>query len=193
MNMMRNTCLLPNSHGVPLRFNEGNSNTDAKKGICMVVSIDKNNEDIIRHTLRYLLFTYLSCPATPPSLSQLFIVMISCMLFRLQNACKTIIERLEPIVQKNPKGTWEEWIKAAYMERIGLSASGFYRTPDIGYSFETNTGKAFNYFVYGVACSEVEIDCLTGDHQVLRTDIVMDLGTHAQFCFVNRCVKVDSF
>lgn len=37
-------------------------------------------------------------------------------------------------------------------------------------------GNAFNYFTYGVAVSEVEIDCLTGDHQVLRTDIVMDLG-----------------
>lgn len=35
---------------------------------------------------------------------------------------------------------------------------------------------AFNYFTYGVAVSEVEIDCLTGDHQVLRVDIVMDLG-----------------
>lgn len=34
----------------------------------------------------------------------------------------------------------------------------------------------FNYFTYGVACTEVEIDCLTGDHQVLSTDIVMDLG-----------------
>lgn len=36
---------------------------------------------------------------------------------------------------------------------------------------------AFNYFTYGAACSEVEIDCLTGDHQVIRTDIVMDLGS----------------
>ena len=36
---------------------------------------------------------------------------------------------------------------------------------------------AFNYFTYGAACSEVEIDCLTGDHQVIRSDIVMDLGS----------------
>lgn len=51
------------------------------------------------------------------------------------------------------------------------------RAPDVGYSFETNSGNPFNYFSYGVACSEVEIDCLTGDHKNLRTDIVMDVGS----------------
>lgn len=40
------------------------------------------------------------------------------------------------------------------------------RTPNLGYSFETNSGNPFHYFTYGVACSEVEIDCLTGDHKV---------------------------
>lgn len=91
-------------------------------------------------------------------------------------ACEEIMKRLKPVIESNPNGTWEEWVTKAYLERISLSATGFYKTPDIGYSFDTNTGNAFNYFTYGVACSEVEIDCLTGDHQVLRTDIVMDLG-----------------
>ncbi|XP_019698850.2 xanthine dehydrogenase [Harpegnathos saltator] len=92
------------------------------------------------------------------------------------NACKEIMKRLQPIMDSDPNGTWENWIKTAYFQRISLSATGFYQTPDIGYSFETNTGNPFNYFTYGVACTEVEIDCLTGDHEVLRTDIVMDLG-----------------
>lgn len=83
---------------------------------------------------------------------------------------------MEPIKKKNPSGTWEQWITAAYLDRISLSATGFYKTPGIGYDFTTNTGNPFNYFTYGVACSEVEIDCLTGDHQVLSTNIVMDLG-----------------
>ena len=43
-------------------------------------------------------------------------------------------------------------------------------------SFQTNSGKPFSYFTYGAACSVVEIDCLTGDHDVIRTDIVMDVG-----------------
>ncbi|XP_015117328.1 xanthine dehydrogenase [Diachasma alloeum] len=94
----------------------------------------------------------------------------------IMNACNTIMARLKPIIDAHPDKKWEEWVSIAYFERISLSASGFYRTPDIGYNFDKNEGMAFNYFTYGVACSEVEIDCLTGDHQAIRTDIVMDLG-----------------
>ncbi|KAL0831376.1 hypothetical protein ABMA28_002200 [Loxostege sticticalis] len=92
------------------------------------------------------------------------------------NACQKLADRLQPYRDKNPNGKWEDWVQAAYFDRVSLSATGFYATPDIGYDFETNTGNPFNYFVYGVACSEVEIDCLSGDHRVIRTDIVMDLG-----------------
>lgn len=92
------------------------------------------------------------------------------------DACETLLKRLEPIKAANPKGKWTDWVKAAYWERVSLSATGFYRTPGIGYDWSKNEGKPFKYFTYGAACSEVEIDCLTGDHQVLRTDIVMDLG-----------------
>uniref|UniRef100_A0A8C3L6Y1 Xanthine dehydrogenase/oxidase n=1 Tax=Chrysolophus pictus TaxID=9089 RepID=A0A8C3L6Y1_CHRPC len=95
----------------------------------------------------------------------------------VHNACQTILKRLEPIKQSNPKGSWEDWIKTAYENCISLSATGFYRIPDVGYNFETNEGKPFHYFSYGVACSEVEIDCLTGDHKNVRTDVVMDVGT----------------
>ncbi|XP_043916138.1 xanthine dehydrogenase/oxidase-like [Protopterus annectens] len=92
------------------------------------------------------------------------------------NACQILSQRLEPFKQVNPKGTWEDWIAAAYFERVSLSATGFYKIPDIGYNFEKKEGQPYSYFTYGVACSEVEIDCLTGDHKNLRTDIVMDLG-----------------
>ena len=34
----------------------------------------------------------------------------------------------------------------------------------------------FNYFVYGTAVAEVELDCLTGDWHNVRTDIAMDIG-----------------
>jgi len=89
-------------------------------------------------------------------------------------ACQTIRQRLEPYSEKG--GTWDDWVKAAFFDRVSLSTTGFHATPDIGYDFATNSGMAFNYFTYGVGSSVVEIDCLTGDHHVLATNIVMDLG-----------------
>uniref|UniRef100_A0A672MMD3 xanthine dehydrogenase n=1 Tax=Sinocyclocheilus grahami TaxID=75366 RepID=A0A672MMD3_SINGR len=92
----------------------------------------------------------------------------------IYNACQTLLQRLQPYKDKNLKGCWEDWV--TYFDRVNLSANGFYKTPDLGYDFETNSGKPFNYFSYGVAVSEVEIDCLTGSHKNLHTSIVMDVG-----------------
>ncbi|XP_046388160.1 xanthine dehydrogenase-like [Ischnura elegans] len=92
------------------------------------------------------------------------------------NACRKIKQRLKPYVAADPKGSWNDWVNAAYLDSVNLSASGFYRSPNPGYDWETHTGNPHHYYTYGAACSEVEIDCLTGDHQVLSTDIVMDLG-----------------
>ncbi|CAK8681931.1 unnamed protein product [Clavelina lepadiformis] len=99
----------------------------------------------------------------------------------VQNACEIIKERLQPLQAKHPNLTWNKIIENAYFERISLSATGFYSTPEIFSAWNMETGKVgiskpFSYFTYGAAASEVEIDCLTGDHIVLRTNIVMDLG-----------------
>lgn len=93
------------------------------------------------------------------------------------DACEKLNKRLAPFKEKYPHETWNQLISRAYMSRVSLSASGFHATLDIGYDIQINEGVAFNYFTFGAACSEVEIDCLTGDHQVIRTDIVMDLGS----------------
>ena len=92
----------------------------------------------------------------------------------VHNACAELVRRLAPY--RKAGKNWEEAVKAAYFDRVSLSATGYYSTPDVGYNFETGEGKLFNYFTNGAACSVVEIDCLTGDHRVLKTDIVMDVG-----------------
>lgn len=94
----------------------------------------------------------------------------------IYNACQILLKRLEPYRNQNPKGSWEAWVKAAYFDSVSLSATGYFRTPGINYDFEKNEGNPFHYFSYGVACSEIEIDCLTGDHKNLSTCIVMDVG-----------------
>ncbi|XP_012937557.1 xanthine dehydrogenase/oxidase [Aplysia californica] len=94
----------------------------------------------------------------------------------VQDACQKLKARLAPIVKKRPNGSWDQWVTDAYMDCTSLSATGFYTTPGIGYDIDTNKGKPFHYKTFGAACTEVQIDCLTGDHKVLRTDIVMDIG-----------------
>ena len=51
-----------------------------------------------------------------------------------------------------------------------------YRTPKIHYDKTTLTGRPFYYFAYGAACSEVVVDTLTGEHKVLRADVLHDVG-----------------
>ncbi|CAK9040091.1 unnamed protein product, partial [Durusdinium trenchii] len=93
------------------------------------------------------------------------------------NACEKIKSRLQPYLAKFPD--FKSAVNAAYMDRVDLSAHGFYATPGIGYDWslpEDQRGKPFNYFTFGAACSEVEIDVLTGDMRILRSDILMDVG-----------------
>ncbi|XP_022080344.1 xanthine dehydrogenase/oxidase-like [Acanthaster planci] len=94
----------------------------------------------------------------------------------VKEACETLLHRLEPYIRDDPKGSWEDWVDAAYKDRVSLSSTGFGKARDLYFDWEKGRGDPYAYFAYGVAVSEVEIDCLTGDHQVLRTDIVMDVG-----------------
>jgi xanthine dehydrogenase large subunit len=67
-------------------------------------------------------------------------------------------------------------VKEAYLARISLSSTGFYRTPKIHWDAARATGRPFFYFAYGTACSEVIIDTLTGEMKVVRVDILHDVG-----------------
>ncbi|XP_036713556.1 aldehyde oxidase [Balaenoptera musculus] len=103
----------------------------------------------------------------------------------VKDACRTLLKRLEPIISKNPGGTWKDWAQAAFDESISLSATGYFRGYESNMNWETGEGRPFEYFVYGAACSEVEIDCLTGAHKNIRTDIVMDVG-----CSINPALDI---
>ncbi|XP_067680306.1 xanthine dehydrogenase/oxidase-like [Haliotis asinina] len=92
----------------------------------------------------------------------------------VQNACQQLLQRLKPYM--TPKGTWKDWIQAAYMDRVQLMATGFYKMDGLHYDPASDKNVMYNYFVYGAGCSEVEIDCLTGEHHIIRSDIVMDAG-----------------
>jgi xanthine dehydrogenase large subunit len=71
---------------------------------------------------------------------------------------------------------FQELIHQAWFARTSLSATGFYRTPKINYDRSTFSGRPFFYYAYGAAVSEVIIDTLTGEHRLLRVDILHDCG-----------------
>lgn len=69
-----------------------------------------------------------------------------------------------------------ELIDAAYLGRVSLSSTGFYKTPKIHWDRASGRGRPFYYFAYGAAASEVTVDILTGEYRVDRVDILHDAG-----------------
>jgi len=69
-----------------------------------------------------------------------------------------------------------ELVKQAYFARISLSATGYYRTPKIGWDRNAGRGRPFFYYAWGAAVSEAAIDSLTGESRILRADILHDCG-----------------
>jgi len=122
----------------------------------------------------------------------------------VKNACDTLRARLLPFAEEmltrksgvavptdkivfndnmvlnvdDPKSgfPFAELLQHAYLARTSLSATGFYRTPEIHYDREGGRGKPFHYFAVGAAVSEVEVDGFTGMMHIRRVDILHDVG-----------------
>lgn len=110
------------------------------------------------------------------------------------NACEKLIERLTAFAVETYGVTAEEvfigetvrlgdksmpfaeFISAAYMARIQLSATGFYKTPKIHWNRQTGQGRPFYYYAYGASVSEVSVDTLTGEYVIERADVLHDVG-----------------
>ncbi|MEH6582959.1 MAG: xanthine dehydrogenase molybdopterin binding subunit [Halioglobus sp.] len=72
--------------------------------------------------------------------------------------------------------SFAEFAQLTYMNRVSLSATGYYRTPKIHYDRESASGRPFFYYAYGAAVSEVLIDTLTGEYKLTRADLCQDVG-----------------
>ncbi|HMN34338.1 MAG TPA: xanthine dehydrogenase molybdopterin binding subunit [Chiayiivirga sp.] len=113
-------------------------------------------------------------------------------------ACETLIARLRPVAANLLHGDADQvefsddaaflrsapdarvdfvtLVKAAYAQRVSLSATGYYRTPGLRWNPATGKGHPFHYFAFGAAVCEVEVDGDTGVHRLLRVDILHDVG-----------------
>ena len=116
----------------------------------------------------------------------------------IKNACEQIRERLAEVAARRlgvhpadvlfADGTvsgigfhdtvldFAEVVRDAYLQRVQLSAAGFYRTEGLHWDAARMQGEPFKYFAYGVSASEVEVDGFTGAYRLRRVDIVHDVG-----------------
>lgn len=104
-------------------------------------------------------------------------------------AAKDLRTRLEPYCPPAPDGadakalqdhwseSWTKTVQAAWLDRADLSAQATYKSPELSEVTNDNpTGRPFYYFSYSAACTEVEVDVLTGEVTVLRADVLYDAG-----------------
>jgi xanthine dehydrogenase large subunit len=117
----------------------------------------------------------------------------------VKDACETLKTRLAPVAVKmldldapedllfeddwvycrtypTARVRFEEVVQQAYSDRISLSATGYYRTPNIYWNEQAGKGRPFYYYAYGAAVSEVEVDGFTGTFKLHQVDIVHDVG-----------------
>ena len=106
------------------------------------------------------------------------------------------MHRLQPLqAELGPGAKCREVCALAYSRQISLAAYGFYCSPfggvhrwrktgagehlssaDRSPASNVRRGDIFNYFAFGCSTTEVELDVLTGLFEVIRADILMDVG-----------------
>ncbi|KAJ8719386.1 hypothetical protein PYW08_011561 [Mythimna loreyi] len=80
--------------------------------------------------------------------------------------CQILLDRLTVVRETLTDPTWEILIEAAFNRGINLQTS-----------YRVTGNDQVPYRAGGVCLAEVELDILTGEHEILRVDIVEDVGT----------------
>ncbi len=84
-----------------------------------------------------------------------------------QGLVKTDVSPANPI-------HFKELIEGAWRKRINLIETGYHRTPNLWWDSELGAGWPFSSFTYAAAVSEIQVDALTGEIQILRLDVAHD-------------------
>ncbi|XP_059612857.1 uncharacterized protein LOC132259308 [Phlebotomus argentipes] len=85
--------------------------------------------------------------------------------FAVMKACQNLLERMKGVKEKMKDASWEQLCAAAYLNGVNLCSAYMYRP-----------GDAKDYHIWGVTCTEMEVDLLTGNVQLRRVDILEDTG-----------------
>ncbi|GAA0266596.1 xanthine dehydrogenase molybdopterin binding subunit [Streptomyces polychromogenes] len=87
-----------------------------------------------------------------------------------------IVEGVARVLGGDRELAWDDLVRTAYLQRVQLSAAGFYRTEGLHWDAKAFHGSPFKYFAHGAAATEVEVDGFTGAYRIRRVDIVHDVG-----------------
>ncbi|XP_058120344.1 xanthine dehydrogenase/oxidase-like isoform X1 [Anopheles ziemanni] len=85
--------------------------------------------------------------------------------FAVKKACEILLERMKPIREAMKDASWETIVENSYYKNVDLCATYMYKAEDLQ-----------AYIIWGLTCTELEIDVLTGNVQLLRVDILEDTG-----------------
>ena len=96
----------------------------------------------------------------------------------VRRAAVELRQRLAPFREAKPDGSWAEWVGMAWTSQVGLSVAAHWGQPEsfTNWVGDTKEGNRWAYFVSSATLVVVELDTLTGVHQILKSFIVMDLG-----------------
>ncbi|GAU94198.1 hypothetical protein RvY_06020 [Ramazzottius varieornatus] len=84
------------------------------------------------------------------------------------DCCKQLLSRINPTRQAMQGKSWPEVIEKCFTDGMDLTARSWVAP-------KTDVAPIY-YNTWGVTCTEVEIDVLTGEHQILRLDVLHDCG-----------------
>ncbi|XP_052750539.1 uncharacterized protein LOC113513917 [Galleria mellonella] len=90
--------------------------------------------------------------------------------YSIIKACEILNKRLEPVKQKLTNPTWEQIAWKAGEDLVDLTAK---------YMMTDQEKDLSNYSAFGVAILETQLDVLTGRYELLRADILEDVGLSA--------------
>ncbi|XP_069360142.1 uncharacterized protein [Maniola hyperantus] len=83
----------------------------------------------------------------------------------VRRCCEQLLARLAPIRNQMNDPSWRDLLQEAYRQQVDLQVH-----------YYTSQNDSQQYDIYGVTLAEVELDVLTGEHTILRVDLIEDTG-----------------
>ncbi|XP_052742308.1 aldehyde oxidase 1 [Bicyclus anynana] len=83
----------------------------------------------------------------------------------VRKCCEELLERLAPIKSEMGDPTWVQLIQKAFASQVQLRVTCY-----------TTLADMLKYHICGAAMAEVQVDILTGEFEIIKTEMMVDCG-----------------